>query len=163
VFLLQKAGKIPFLYKWIGLYTKLYIVCKVCVFFVVVLFNDDVNCQDSVVSVVDLWISMEHWWNYSDGGKLKKSEILWPPQIPLGLSWDRTKTFMVETVNYLPKKNTDIWCVFLCFCTAFSAENYSVHILPPAFLTVWAAILWGTDLVSFVNIEFHHWNKFIIV
>lgn len=137
MFLLRKAGEIPFLYKWLGLYTKHYIMC----FLFVVLFNDDVNCQDCVVSSVDKWINTEHWWDYTARRKRKKSEILWPPQTPLGLSWDRTKTFMVAGVNYLPVPNTAMWCVFLCFCTAFSAESCSVHTLPPAFLTVWSAVL----------------------
>jgi len=86
------------------------------VFFFVVLFNDDVNCQDCVVSVVDKWICVEHWWDYTDRGKQKKSEILWPPQIPLGVSWDRTKTFVVRAVNYLLEPNTTMWCVCVCVC-----------------------------------------------
>ena len=132
-------------------------------FLFVVLFTDAVNCQDCVVSLVDNWISMEHWWDYTDREKPKKSEILLPPQIPLGLSWDRTKTFIVGAVNYLPEPNTAMWCVSLCFSTAFSAMSCNVHILPLAFLMIWAALLWGTDLVSFINIEFHLWNKFVMV
>lgn len=39
-----------------------------------VLFNDALNCQDYIVSVVDKWIGMEHWWNNTDRGK---TEVIW--------------------------------------------------------------------------------------
>lgn len=48
-------------------------------------------------------------------GKLKKSEILWPLQIPHGLSWDRTKSFMMRAINFLPEPNTAMWW-FFCVC-----------------------------------------------
>jgi hypothetical protein len=34
-----------------------------------VLFNEAVNCQDSVASAKDQWMSVEHWWNVIDKGR----------------------------------------------------------------------------------------------
>jgi hypothetical protein len=40
---------------------------------VFVLFNDDVNNQDLIASVIDRRMSKKHWWNDSDRGKPKYS------------------------------------------------------------------------------------------
>jgi len=56
-----------------------------------VLFNNAVKCQDYIELVIDEWMSMEYWWNDTDGGKTEvlgnlsqchfiqhKSNVDWP-------------------------------------------------------------------------------------
>jgi len=35
------------------------------------LFNDAINCQVYMMSVIDGWLSVGHWWNGTDRGTLE--------------------------------------------------------------------------------------------
>jgi hypothetical protein len=68
------------------------------------LFNDAVSCYVDVASVVDEWMSMEHWWNDTERGKIKvpgdnlsqcdlattNPIMIWPRVEPWPLLWDRS-------------------------------------------------------------------------
>jgi hypothetical protein len=47
----------------------------------------------SGTSRMKMKMGMEHWWNSTDGGNRSTGRVaLCPPQISLGLTWDRTRT-----------------------------------------------------------------------
>ena len=37
--------------------------------FMGVLFSDNVKCKNCIESVIDEWVSMDHWWNNTDKRK----------------------------------------------------------------------------------------------
>ena len=83
-------------------------------FLFVVLFNDDVNCQDCVLSVVDKWISMEHCWDYTDG----KTEEIWDTLATTNPTWTvmgSDQDFRGES-SQLPAwaKYSHVVCFFFC-------------------------------------------------
>jgi hypothetical protein len=59
------------------------------------------NYWDYVVSVSSEWISMEHWWNYTDMAKPKPWAKIYPsstrpPEVLHRLAWDQTYTSKFE-------------------------------------------------------------------
>ena len=73
-------------------------------------------------SVADEWMSMENWWN--DNHRRKKEVrgekpvpvLLYPPQIPLRLTWERTHLSAVKDrlLTVWEECFTQMWQVCLC-------------------------------------------------
>jgi hypothetical protein len=89
--------------------------------------------------MVDEWISMEKWWN--DDNRRKKevrggkpvSMLLYPPQIPLRLAWDRTRISAVTGRRLTAwERFTQMWQVCLCGIS----HNHLCWFEPPG--TLWA-------------------------